>query len=232
MGLTLLFVFSLCLLSNQSYAFKWSSFFDEAVDFTKRVFRKSADEATDKPKRWPQIRNTKIGKIIFANSITKGRFGERLTAKRLTGMGYTKIKSKYDSSHGIDGVYIKKKKGKINEIIITESKVDGGTLNAGPPKQMSDEWIIDQCHKLLSSGDPDAKQTARLVLDTMQDNPNIIKKQLWKHDLENGKTIVYNLDNNGNINNKVYSWEDKLIENELRIWCEKGRLKCVETNKE
>lgn len=229
MGLTLLFMFSLCFSSNQSYAFKWSSFFDEAVDFTKKVFRKSTDEAPDILKRWPQIRNTKIGKIIFRNPITKGRFGERLTAKRLTGMGFIKIKSKYDSLHGIDGVYIKINKGKIDEIIIAESKVDGAILNVGPPKQMSDEWIIDRCHKLLSSGDPDAKQTARLVLDTMQDNPNIIKKQLWKHDLESGKTIVHNLDNKANISNRAYSWDDKLIENELRAWCEKGRLECVKS---
>lgn len=211
----------------ESKAFQWSSIIDEAFDFFKGFARKGADNVDEVAKTWPQIKQTKVGKIIFNDPLTKGRLGERLTAKRLTGMGYTKLQSKYDEAHGIDGVYIKKTNKSIEEIIITESKVDRSFLNPGPPKQMSDDWIRDRCQKLVQSSDRDAQETGRMILEAMDRNPNVIKRQLWQHDLESGTTVVKDLDLNANVIRQAYRWDDRLIENELKVWCEKGRLQCI-----
>lgn len=181
-----------------------------------------------KVKLWPRAQNTVIGKVTFKNSHVKGRFGDRLSAVRLTGMGYKKLNSKLNSLHGIDGVYIKKfNNGKIREILIVENKVDGSQLSYGPPKQMSDEWVIGNAKKMANQNDETLQKTGELIIKTMNSNPTLIQKQLWKHNLESGSTNVKILGKEAESIKTILKWEDGMIANELRKWCNKGRIECL-----
>lgn len=200
------------------------------VDITQKYgmyFVKSAPCQVDVAKKvWPQIKSTIIGNVKFINSHVKGRFGDRLSAIRLTGMGYKKLNSKLNTIHGIDGVYIKKTNGKIREIIIAENKVDRAQLSYGPPKQMSDEWVRNNAMKLAEHNSKSLQQTGNLIIDAMNNNPSLIQKQLWKHDLELGHTSVTLLGKDAEFIKSKYKWEDGSISNELKKWCDKGRLEC------
>jgi len=192
-------------------------------------FVKSSTSKVDVAKHlWPQIKTTIIGKVKFENSHLKGRLGDRLSALRLTGMGYKKLNSKLNSLHGIDGVYIKKSSnGKISKILIVENKVDSSKLAYGPPKQMSDEWVMNNANKLVYQNNDTLRQTGKLIIDTMNHNPTLIEKQLWKHNLELGYTNVKILGKDAESIKSISKWDDDLIANELKKWCNKGKIECV-----
>lgn len=196
----------------------------------KNVFKFFLNKTSKKSNKFirskEEIIKTNIGGVTFRNTLTKGRFGERLTAKRLTGMGYKKLYSKYDKIRGIDGVYIKNIDNKISELVITETKVGKASLNPGPPKQMSDEWILERSARLESSSNKEASYTGRLILNAFKNNNITIKKQLWRHNIENNTTVVNSLNSNAEIISKTYSWRDKMITNELSSWCKRGRIQC------
>ena len=72
---------------------------------------------------------------------------------------------------------------------------------------------------MLSSNDKSLQQTGKLITDTMQNNPMLIQKQLWTHNLESGYTKVKILGKNAELKVLKYQWQDKMIANELRKWC-------------
>lgn len=166
-------------------------------DYVPESTEHAVQSSLDTTKRWPRHQRAANGKtILFLNSQQKGRLGDRLTAMRLTGQGYEKLKSKYNDLHGIDGVYVKRSaSGEVSEILLVESKVDSAQLNPGPPAQMSDAWIRQSCHKMLISGDPETARTAQLILDHL-DSPKL-RRELWHHDLSTGKTTVRPVDTRG-----------------------------------
>ena len=184
---------------------------------------------TKKDPHFPQKKETPIGKIEFRNSHEKGRLGDRITALRLTGMGYKKLTSKIDNIHGIDGVFIKKNEsGEIIEVLIVENKVDSARL---ADNQMSNDWLLKQAELMRNSHDIALQKTGQIIIDSI-DNPNIIfKKELWQHDLYKGLTIVKRLGQSGEVLNALHKYKDNLINNELKRACEKKIYTC-ELNKD
>lgn len=125
--------------------------------------------------------------IVFPDPHSKGRFGDSLTARRLTAQGYKKEPSKLDTIHGIDGVYVRYyDNGSPREILIVESKVDSGKLGT---KQMTDERIAELVERMLVHADPEVRRTGKLI----RENPGLVHKQLWHHYLASGKTTVSRL---------------------------------------
>ena len=177
---------------------------------------------------WPQKCRTIRGTILFENSHAKGRLGDHLTARRLTAMGYKKFSSKYNSLHGIDGVYIKhNSNGRIIEIKIVENKVDSSTLQPGPPRQMSQLWIKNKLEKMMVSSDNETKRIAEITLHVMKNNPSIVSMELWHHDLFRGITIVKKIDRNGFAKQVIKRYDDRMIFNTLEKQCKKGSLICM-----
>jgi hypothetical protein len=176
--------------------------------------------------RWPQRKPGANGKVIvFVSPHQKGTLGDRLTALRLTGQGYEKLKSKHNSVHGIDGVYVRRSlNGEVAEIRLVESKVDSGMLNPGPPAQMSDAWIRRACQKMIANGDPQTADTAQLVLEHLE-SPRL-KRELWHHDLSTGITSVSAVDVSGHPLRMSQQWNDRLVVNELNRQCAHARLVC------
>lgn len=144
---------------------------------------------------FPQSKNIgNSGYVVeFPNSQNKGTFGDWLTAKRLTAQGYEKLESKPNNIHGIDGVYVRYEKGdpqKIQDILIVEDKVDKGRLNPG---QMTDQWIEEAVNNML------ANDKTRFTGELIRANPDLVRKELWRHDLDKGSTTISRLDGEANI---------------------------------
>ena len=164
-------------------------------------------------------RNTVIGIINFANTHTIGRLGDYLTARRLTGMGYTKLPSKHSVIHGIDGVYVRFQDidgVSVQNVVVVENKVGTARLASN---QMSDIWLKNAAEKLRRSTDAASRRTGQLLGEAMAENPDRITRQLWHHDLVSGKTTVTSLDMIGKVREVEYTWTDHLIENTLRQFC-------------
>lgn len=197
-----------------------------SADSVRYSSEQAAQGSSSAATRWPRHQRAANGKtIVFLNSQQKGRLGDRLTALRLTGQGYEKLKSKYNALHGIDGVYVKRSaNGEVLEIRLIDSKVDSAQLNPGPPAQMSDAWIRQSCQKMLDSGDPQTARTARLILDHFE-SPKL-RREVWHHDLSTGKTTVRPVDTRGRPRHATEHWDDRLVVNELDRQCELDRLAC------
>ena len=126
--------------------------------------------------------------IEFPNALSKGDFGDALTANRLKYAGYMAAPSKVTQIKGIDGVYLRHENdGTLKEIRIVENKVDRGVLIKD---QMTDMWVKNNVTQMLSRSNEAVRHTGQLI----RDNPNLVRKQLWHHDLSSGKTKIYSLD--------------------------------------
>ena len=211
-------LFSLIVIlsvSNIAYGGIFRAFIDDVIKF----FEKNTDNFGE---NYLKRKLTKI-RPKWRNTHIKGRFGDYLTAKRMTAMGYTKLKSKISTIHGLDGVYIKKRGNDvIEEIIVIENKVDTAQLNPGPPRQMSVEWIEKNIKSMLNSSDIEVRKTGEILMQ----NKEKIKAELWKHDTITGKTVRYAIDKNGFIDQKIYEWNDRMIENTLHQWCSHELIEC------
>lgn len=158
--------------------------------FIQRFFKETPTETSSRKAPNYPLRN-RVGdsgyEIEFRDPHSKGRFGDSLTARRLTAQGYRKEPSKLDTIHGIDGVYIQYyDNGSPREILIVESKVDSGKLGT---KQMTDERIAELVERMLVHADPEVRRTGKLI----RENPDLVRKELWHHYLANGKTTVSRL---------------------------------------
>lgn len=151
--------------------------------------------------------------VEFLDSQSKGRLGDSLTARRLTAEGYTKETSKLDQVHGIDGVFVRyNTHGRPKKILVVENKVDKGRLTS---HQMTDDWIKREVDKMLKNPEAKVRHTGRLI----QKYRHLVHKELWHHDLRNGKTTISVLDGEAN---KSSFREEKYIGNQIKRRCQTG----------
>ena len=167
----------------------------------------------------PFPQSKKIGdsgyKVEFPSSQKKGTFGDWLTAKRLTAGGYEKWKSKRGEIHGIDGVYVRYEEGnpqKVQKILIVENKVGRAPINR-KTRQMTKEWIDEAVEQMLENDG--THRTGELI----RANSGLVSKELWRHDLDKGSTVIHRLDDEAN---KVPGTErtEHYIDNLVQKRCE------------
>jgi hypothetical protein len=173
----------------------------------------------------PHFTSTIAGQARFVSTIAKGRFGDALTARRMTALGFTKLKSKYNLVNGIDGVYIKRDAGgSLVSVVIVENKVDKGWL---APGQMSDQWIADSLARMATSADSAVQDTARAVLPLFERKSPALSKELWHHDLATGVTTIRAVDASGKAGPVLRPWDDASIKNRLVKVCSQGSTTCT-----
>ena len=223
----LIIILSILLIPVNASAFwnplKW---FDDAAE---GVVKKGSINASKRSvlKAGKRVRDSVVGKVFFKSTHLMGRFGDYIAAKRLTAMGYTKLRSKVDDIHGIDGVFVKRNsKGGVDEIIIVENKVNNATLSKGPPKQMSDEWINKKLGEMAKSNNNQTRQTAEIIKNKLATNPDKVKGELWHHNLKTGHTSRSSVDSDGDLGDQIYVWKDVLIKNKLTEWCARDIIIC------
>jgi hypothetical protein len=162
---------------------------------------------------------TIIGNIKISNKHIMGRIGDRVAAKRLTAMGYTKLRSKTTAIHGIDGIYIRKRSGKF-EIIIVENKTNTSQLSFDSKgnKQMSDAWVKTKIKEMIINKNQRTRNTGLMLQSYYKNNPRCIEKQLWNYDLATGRTEVWILDKKADYLSSKPKWvwgKDKILVNIL-----------------
>ena len=152
--------------------------------------------------------------IEFPNRQGKGDLGDVLTGKLLESSGYEELPSKVNKTQGIDGVYVRQNdEGRLTEVLIVENKVDGGILAEG---QMTEEWINGNVEKMLVHSDERVRQTGQLV----RENPSLVRKELWHHELRSGVTSVSSLDEEAR---KSLRQTETTIGTQVRKICEAGK---------
>jgi hypothetical protein len=191
---------------------------DNLIDDAVESFKKSKSTSTKSPIE----RNTVVGTIAFSDSNKIGALGDQLTHVLQTKkFGWYPLKSKYSTIHGFDGVFVKYSKNKpkqIEELVITESKVNSSKLSTtvDGSRQMSDQWVRDVCWKMQGSGDKKVKQTAKYVRDSLDGKSSAaFRKELWHVDLETGKVTINQLDKAGSVlkaKEKAYTATEELGE--------------------
>lgn len=171
--------------------------------------------------QWAQIGDSGY-RVEFRDTLSKGTFGDWLTARRMGVKRYKKLPSKIDESHGLDGVYARYDNGDLREVVIVENKVDGGKLKPG---QMTDEWITKQVDKMIDNADEEVRRTGQLI----RSSPDLVRKELWHHDLDDGVTTISSLDAGAG---KTSHKTEEFVSNQVRKRCESARtdLICLPVN--
>ena len=136
--------------------------------------------------QWAQIGGSGY-RVEFQDTLSKGTFGDWLTARRMGVKGYKKLASKIDESHGLDGVY---------------ARYNNGNLQA-----------------------EEVRRTGVLI----RSRPDLVRKELWHHDLDNGVTTISSLDAEAA---KTSRKTEEFISNQVRKRCESARtdLICLPVN--
>lgn len=166
--------------------------------------------------QWAQIGDSGY-RVEFQDTLSKGTFGDWLTARRMGVKRYTKLPSKVDGFRGFDAVYARYDNGNVLEVLIVENKVDGGKLKPG---QMTDEWVSKQVDKMSDNADEEVRRTAELI----RNSPDLVRKELWHHDLDNGVTTISSLDAEAA---KTSHKTEEFISNQVRKRCESVRTDLI-----
>ncbi|BCZ45190.1 hypothetical protein psyc5s11_12570 [Clostridium gelidum] len=115
-------------------------------------------------------------------TVERGLVGEDLMDDIVVNKNeYTKLPSKVEGNHGIDGVYVKHDvNGNINDVVIGEAKFGNSRLgNTSMGKQMSDDWIDANIGKMGLSSDKATREAGKALRDFL-DNGGTYTKQLFK----------------------------------------------------
>jgi len=91
--------------------------------------------------------------------------------KFYTNSGWTQVEGEI-GRHGIDGLYYKKKKGVIREVLVSESKWNKSRLGFSGKgktiKQMSQKWVMRTMDKLVKKTGTDTYHTLRTLITNNQ----------------------------------------------------------------
>ena len=118
-----------------------------------------------------------------SGNVNKGQLVEDLMDDIMVNKkGYTKLPSKVEGNHGIDGVYVKyDKNGNIKELVIAEAKFGRSRLGkTSMGRQMSDQWIDGNINKMLRSDDVATRNAGRILDDYINNRGGIYSKQLLR----------------------------------------------------
>jgi hypothetical protein len=145
---------------------------------------------------------TVAGARRFSSRLAMGGSGEAVTVRLYENMGLEYIKSQVNNK-GIDAVFIRKNKaGKVIEVYVVETKVNGSRLSLG---QMSDDWIEKGC-KLANKEGGKQRQAAKYIEDARNpENGIVLHRHLVHHDLGAGVSKRYSLSTSGEVATEQWS---------------------------
>ena len=133
----------------------------------------------------------------FQSSNDQGAFGEALTLMIMAQEGWRPINGKPGRGpQGLDGVFWRREAGAWRARLI-ETKT-----NTSPyaPACMSDEKILRDLDQLyVTAGDPRLRAVYAAIAAAIRAGADRVDKQLWRHQLETGRTRVDGLGPDGEI---------------------------------
>ena len=179
------------------------------------------------PKR---LVKTMLGPVLFYKTHDAGRLGDHLTAIHFTGKrGLKKLKStKWNSIHGLDGGYLRTRKGQVVEVVVVENKINESSYSR---RQLSVTTIRKQCEKLLASRHAKKREAGRIILQHLdaRSYPGRFVAEIVRHNLRTGYSYRREVDEDGRPIGKRRKWNNRFhVEYWLRRRIDDGQCELCE----
>jgi hypothetical protein len=120
-------------------------------------------------------------------------FGELVTVAALAADGWKKIPSRLQGGQGLDLLFVRELKEAGYEALAVEVKTN---TTVHTPESMSDENVAAALGRLHDAGAFDGASLEELLRGLWQ-GPPYFRKELWRHQLDNGETTIFELDETG-----------------------------------
>jgi len=121
-------------------------------------------------------------------------FAHLLTAAILGSQGWKQLPSRYHGDRGIGGLFLREVRGGGGyECIATESLANGAAYE---PAVMADTHLAGEIAQLYERGAL-SRQIADELMRGLHEGPSFFRKELWRHDLTSGLTIICDLGRKG-----------------------------------
>ncbi len=133
----------------------------------------------------------------FASHLDQGAFGEALTVMMMAAEGWRPINGKPGPGpQGIDGIFFRRETGGWRAVLI-ETKTNTSPYK---PAAMSDEKVLGDLDALyLTAGDARLGEVYAAISSALQTGDPCVEKQLWRHQLEAGRTLMDPLSSKGQV---------------------------------
>ena len=144
---------------------------------------------------------TLVGPLVFPDTHAIGRLGDHLCHLYFSGSDtariYEKMRSKRDTVHGLDVVYLKNPRRGRLAVVVIENKVNKSPYS---PSQLSDDAIKRQCELMKLSSQQSVRETADVVWRAVHRvGDRKIERLLMRHDLVRGVTIRTRVNERGHV---------------------------------
>jgi hypothetical protein len=120
-------------------------------------------------------------------------FGELVTVAALAADGWNKLPSRLQGEQGLDLLFVRPAGEAGYEAVAIEVKTNSGAYN---PETMSDERVAAALGRLHDAGAFDGAMLEELLRGLWQ-GPPYFRKELWRHQLDKGETLIFELDEAG-----------------------------------
>ena len=131
----------------------------------------------------------------FENGNTTGYFGEMLTSIMLAQTGWKQLDTHLPGGQGLDGLFVREA-GRGFEVLLVETKTTQVGADNYNPAQMSDAYVRTQLDRFAPLH-PDGNALVGAIFKALDLASPFLRKELWRHDLETGETLIRPLDKNG-----------------------------------
>lgn len=131
----------------------------------------------------------------FENGNTTGYFGEMLTSILLARDGWKQLETHLPGGQGLDGVFVREK-GRGFEVLLVETKTTQTGADNYKPAQMSDAYVRAQLDRFAPLH-PDGNAIVGAIFKAMARRSRFLRKELWRHDLDTGETLIRPLGQDG-----------------------------------
>ena len=173
---------------------------------------------------------TMLGPVLFYKTHDAGRLGDHLTAIHFTGKrGLKKLNgTKWNRIHGIDGAYLRTRKGQVVEVLVVENKINRSSYSR---RQLSVTTIRKQCEKLLASRHAKKREAGRIILQHLdaRSSPGRFVAEIVRHNLRTGYSYRREVDEDGRPIGKRRKWNNRFhVEYWLRRRIDDGQCELCE----
>lgn len=133
-------------------------------------------------------------RVDFTTAQDQGNYGEALTFVAMAARGWRPVNGKLGGPHGIDGIFLRDTRAGW-EAVLVETKTGSSHYK---DSQMSDEKLLANLDTLyLTEGEEAVRLAYRLIADGLRNHDSHVRKELWRHDLDEGQTQAISLGRDG-----------------------------------
>ena len=148
----------------------------------------------------------------FADSQSRGNFGELLTDVILTADGWKKLESKFASGGGVGGLFVREVHGGGGfEALAVQTVTNEVAYNADAMADVVLERALSTLYAQGAFGRAINDAMAAELIRGLRNGPPFFRKELWRHNLSNGVAAVTQLGPEGELKTSTMRSHARLI---------------------